>query len=193
MTSPYFHPASWRWMRLASIALFATLALVGALLSPAAERTTARVGWSDQALTGSGGAASPSLARMAHSHPHRAVEVIVSLERGSAAPGKALIARHGGRLTRELHIINGFGARMPAAKAAALASEPGVRSVSLNARVKKTGMPDPNALATSFNASLRADKGWAAGYSGKGVGVAVIDTGIQGDLPDFQVSEADPA
>jgi serine protease AprX len=180
-------------MRLASVAVLASLTLVAALLSPAGERGTVRVGWSDQAVASAGGTASPSLARMAAAHPGKSVEVIVQLERGTpAASGQALISQHGGRVTRDLHIINGFGARMEAAKAASLATAPGVRSVSLNSKVEKSGLPDPNALATSFNASLRADKGWAAGYTGKGVGVAVIDTGIQGDLPDFQVSDTDP-
>jgi serine protease AprX len=179
-------------MRLASVVVLASLAFVAALLAPAGERSPARVGWADQPATGSGGTVSPALAQVAQAHPRRSVEVIVQLQRGTASEaGRALIASHGGRVTRELHIINGFGARMSAAKAASLATEPGVRSVSLNARVEKSGMPDANALSTAFNSSIRSDKGWAAGYTGKGVGVALIDTGIQGDLPDFQVSDTD--
>jgi serine protease AprX len=50
---------------------------------------------------------------------------------------------------------------------------------------------DPSRLATSYPQAIRADKAWAAGDTGKGVGVAVIDTGIAGNLPDFQVSRAD--
>src|SRR6266550_4038070 len=70
----------------------------------------------------------------------------------AAGPGKALIAEHGGRVTRDLHIINGFGAEMEAAKAASLATEMGVRSVSLNAAIKKTddGYDGPR-LATAYN------------------------------------------
>ena len=34
--------------------------------------------------------------------------------------------------------------------------------------------------------TIKADKVWRRGYTGAGVGVAVIDTGIAGDLPDFQ-------
>src|SRR5205085_1994311 len=55
----------------------------------------------------------------------------------------------------------------------------------------KTTSKDPAALGTAYNQSIRADKAWASGYTGKGVGVAVIDTGIQGNLPDFQVSQSD--
>jgi len=50
---------------------------------------------------------------------------------------------------------------------------------------------DTSKLATSYPLSIRADRAWAQGYTGKGVGVAVIDTGIAGRLPDFQVSRSD--
>jgi serine protease AprX len=176
---------SWRWprplMKAAMIVLASLILIGGAYVS----RTSAP-------SAGTAAKSSTALDALAASHPSKRVEVIVQLERGTAAnSGKALISEHDGRVTRDLHIINGFGAEMGAAKAASLATEPGVRSVSLNARVEKSGLPDPNVLATSFNASIRSDKGWAAGYTGKGVGVAVIDTGIQGDLPDFQVSDTD--
>jgi serine protease AprX len=192
VTSPYFHAASWRWMRLASVAVLASLTLVAALLSPLGGRSTVRVGWSDQAVAPAGGTASPSLSRMAAAHPGKSIEVIVQLERGTAAnSGKALISEHGGRVTRDLHIINGFGAEMGAAKAASLATEPGVHSVSLNAAVKKTDDGnDGSKLATAYNQSIGSPSAWSQGYTGLGVGVAVIDTGIAGDLPDFRTSRS---
>jgi serine protease AprX len=50
---------------------------------------------------------------------------------------------------------------------------------------------DSSRVATSYPFAMRADKAWASGYTGKGVGVAVVDTGIAGNLPDFQVSRSD--
>jgi serine protease AprX len=182
-------------MRLASVVLFASLALAAALLSPAGQRTNARVGWGDQPVSGTGGSASPALSHVAQAHPRKQVEVIVQLERGTAAAsGRALIASHGGRVTRELHIINGFGARLRAAQAASLATAPGVRSVSLNTAVKKTNdsFEAPH-LATAYNHSIGAPIAWDEGYTGTGVGVAVIDTGIAGELADFRTSQANPA
>src|SRR4051794_14639771 len=47
----------------------------------------------------------------------------------------------------------------------------------------------PGALATAFVQSTRADRAWIATQyqaTGQGVAVAVIDTGIAGDLPDFK-------
>src|SRR6266581_2342217 len=80
---------------------------------------------------------------------------------------------------------------MEAAKAASLATEPGVHSVSLNAAVKKTDDGyDGAKLATAYNQSIGSPDVWSQGYSGLGVGVAVIDTGIAGDLPDFRTSRS---
>ena len=41
--------------------------------------------------------------------------------------------------------------------------------------------------------STRTDQAWAAGASGKGVGVAVIDTGIAGEQPDFRATRSSNA
>jgi serine protease AprX len=48
-------------------------------------------------------------------------------------------------------------------------------------------------VATSYGLSVAASKLWNSGdeLTGAGVGVAVIDTGIAGDLPDFRVSDTD--
>ena len=81
---------------------------------------------------------------------------------------------------------------MTAAKAETLASYPGVRVVSLNSTVKKNSIDDSK-LATSYDASLKAPHAWSKGATGEGVGVAVIDTGVAGDQPDFRESQTNPA
>ena len=40
-------------------------------------------------------------------------------------------------------------------------------------------------LRQPLQVAVGADKAWRAGLTGQGVGVAVVDTGIAGDLPDF--------
>jgi serine protease AprX len=193
-------------MRLGAIALIASLALAAAVLVSYGPASTARVGWGDQTSKATGGTPSPALSHVARAHPSKPVEVIVQLERGTAFDaGKALIASHGGRVTHELHIINGFGAEMQAAKAAALASAAGVRGVSLNTAVKKTdgllglvpatsgGGIDSSRLATGYNQSIHSPYAWNEGFTGSGVGVAVIDTGIAGDLADFHTSRTNAA
>ena len=64
--------------------------------------------------------------------------------------------------------------------------------MSLNGDVKPSAI-DTSRLATAYTQSIRAPRVWNAdrGSVGDGIGVAVIDTGIQGDLPDFRVSQSD--
>lgn len=70
-----------------------------------------------------------------------------------------------------------------------------MRAVTLNARIRSTGAikpsapVDPRKLATSFNQSTRSSVAWTDGEratTGRGVAVAVVDTGIDGSHPDFQ-------
>jgi serine protease AprX len=131
----------------------------------------------------------PALATLAERAPSRRVEVIVQLTQGTKrAQASSAVSSLGGRVTRDLHIINAVVASMPAAGARDLAARPGVRAVSLNGAARPQYAGDT--LATSFNASIQSREVW--GYAtGKGVGVAVVDTGIAGDLPDFRVSSGD--
>jgi serine protease AprX len=132
----------------------------------------------------------PGLARLAERSPDKRVEVIVQLApgttRGQAGP---LVQELGGKVTRDLHIINAVVAKLPAAGARELAASPKVRAVSENGAVKgQMG----ESLGTAYNASIQATDMWNYyGGTGKGVGVAVVDTGIAGDLPDFRVSSYD--
>jgi serine protease AprX len=155
-----------------------------------------------------------ALTQLASRHPNRQVEVVIQLRPGASLSGAdSLVTSAGGNVIRTLSIINGLGARLPAGEAQNLSGESSVRAVSLNAAVKSeairhrvhrmapasasgsgaTGSVDSSRLATSYPGSIRADKAWAAGDTGKGVGVAVVDTGIAGNLPDFQVSRTNTA
>ena len=103
--------------------------------------------------------------------------------------GRALVRSLGGQPGIDLHIINGLSARLPARAAVRLAASPLIHAVSLNARIRDTTQtnPTPWTLATSFDQSTGASKLWWHS-TGAGIGVAVIDTGISGDLPDFQTA-----
>lgn len=135
-----------------------------------------------------------SLTALATTQPERQVDVIVQLDRGtSTARGTNLVKAASGHITRYLHIINGFGVKLSAASAARLAVKPGVRSVSLNGAVAPSKI-DTSELASAYVDSIRAQHVWNAknGTAGNDVGVAVVDTGIDGDLPDFRTSQSDP-
>jgi serine protease AprX len=142
--------------------------------------------------------ASLTLSGPASSHPRtptrpgRRVEVIIELApRATAAQGRALVRALGGQPGLDLHIIHGLSARLSAAAAGRLAHSPLVRGVSLNAPVRETTLVNfsPWSMATTFDQSVRATRMWNHS-TGRGVGVAVIDTGITGNGPDFQVSQS---
>jgi serine protease AprX len=129
-------------------------------------------------------------------------EAIVQFSPGvRPAERAALVRAAGGRVIRDLHVIDGLGVRVDAATQARLARTPGVRAVTPNAAATASAGSsgrwadwNPPALATAFIHSTRAEKAWTDPNSpttGDGVTVAVIDTGIAGDLPDFRVSDAD--
>jgi serine protease AprX len=177
----------------------AALAAALSLASFAAIRSASDLAPSLTGISGAGAPAPSPLAQLAASHPNRQVEVIIQLRPGAdPGAGDALVRSAGGAVIRDLPIIHGLGARLAAGKAQRLTANSAVHAVSLNARIKAqagapttTGGPDTSRLATAYDLSIRADKAWAAGYTGKGVGVAVVDTGIAGNLPDFRVSQSD--
>jgi serine protease AprX len=180
------HRIRWGLAAGASTAMLALLVVLATL--PATSLTHGATASSEA----TSGIASTPLVRLADNHPGRSVEAIVQFENGvSSSSAHKLVRANGGRVTGDLPIINGLVARTTASAAEKLAARPGVRAVSLNARVKRNSIIDPNKLATSFNASIQSTAAWDVPGTGKGVGVAVIDTGIAGNLADFRVSQTD--
>lgn len=92
----------------------------------------------------------------------------------------------GGVITGDLSIIGGFAATVPADRVGEVGSAPGVADVSPAAPVRFDGAYGQGSGGPSavYSTVVRADKAWQAGHTGQGVGVAVIDTGVNavGDL-----------
>ena len=233
-------PERMRWMSAFSLGILALAIFVAMSTGGAAAPTFAPA-----AASASGAAADPSvgssLSSLAADRPGERVQVIVRMAAGvSPAVGRNLVGDASGKvISRDLPIINGFGAELSADDAKALGSDPRVRAVSLNGAVEtrdeltsdprysflgsvyeaaKTprtyelpeGCPAASASTVSLkdwplrssdnlayprdsvsrmtgvqNHAVGAVGAWG-NVTGKGVGVAVIDTGIAGDLPDFR-------
>ena len=178
----------WGFSALSAALVLAVAVSLSLALSGFGPSTPARSG---TAATPAG--ASPALSGLAANHPGKRVEAIVQFSNGvEPAAARAMVRDAGGRVTGDLHVINGLAARMTAAQATALAKRDGVHAISMNAAAKPQSI-DTTQLQTSYNTSLRSDKVWEDPATGKGVGVAVIDTGIAGNMPDFRVSQSNTA
>jgi serine protease AprX len=126
------------------------------------------------------------LTTVAKKHPRRRVVAIAQFDPGvSLRQARKAVRSHHGRVISRLAGINGFAIKIPARQASSLRKNKRILNVTLNAPMHSTGISG-GSLATNYPKSIGADKLWAAGITGKGVGVAVIDSGVSGDLPDFK-------
>ncbi len=107
------------------------------------------------------------------------VPVVVQTTGGSEDVA-GTIESAGGSVEREFSIIPAIEARVPASSIAAVAATPGVAWVSLNAPVVSTGTLKVNtkAIAATYPFSVNANDPWSKNYTGAGVGIAIVDTGI---------------
>lgn len=118
----------------------------------------------------------------------RRVSVIVQMDAGaSTTAGTDWVRRHGGKVTGRLSIINGFAAEIPARARKRLAALSGVRAVTRNGRMEPKAV-DVSKLENAYPYSVDAIEAWNnadADVTGDGIGVAIVDTGIAGDMADF--------
>jgi serine protease AprX len=145
-----------------------------------------------QADSGALGAHVASLARKA---PTRKSTYIVQFKSGvGEAQARKLVGSHGAHVLRTLPIIQGLAVRMSAHAAQVLGGNYAVKGLTLNGRVKaQASAVNSSKLATSYDEASLATNSWNDGFSGLGVGVAVIDSGIAGNMADFATSPTNPA
>jgi serine protease AprX len=112
--------------------------------------------------------------------------VIVIGMHGAMRTVAADVRHLGGHVTRKLQIIDGVAARMPAAALPALRAASGVRSVSPDLAGHLMGVNptlgyDPakdDGSMYLIDQTIHARDAWNKGYTGKGVDVALIDSGV---------------
>jgi serine protease AprX len=113
------------------------------------------------------------------------VRVIVQQQAaGDGSPAQA-VKRLGGQVTRLLPIIAGFAATVPAAAVGELARVPGVRAVTPDSRVRVQGAASGGAIRSVYPRAINADAAWKRGITGRGVTVAVLDTGVATNVADL--------
>ena len=105
------------------------------------------------------------------------VRVIVQYRQVPTAAHYATMQQRGGVLHSKLHMIKGAAFTIPVSALASLANDPEVAHVSVDHPIK--GLDD------FTNAAMNVSTVWNAGYNGTGIGVAVIDSGINDNHPDL--------
>jgi serine protease AprX len=186
-----------RWM--CGAAMAAIVGLFAAVTVMTGERVPMATP-SPATAAGSSAALDPRIANLVAHHPAGLVQAIVQFN-GNVSDGRAQadVAQVRGDVFARVTIIHGLAVTMTPVAARNLAGNPDVHAVSLNAEVSAQGGPklgrpehppilqDPlGQLATTYNTTLGTPLLWRGGDTGEGVGVAVIDTGVDGNLSDFK-------
>jgi serine protease AprX len=118
----------------------------------------------------------PQLNKQADSSNRQPVDVIVSFDRSTGIP--EIEAAAGAKATRRWSLIHAVQLRVPANRLQKLASLPGVTSISPNSPMRPSATYDVAGVLSHYQAALKLDPFWTAGFLGQGIGVAVIDSGV---------------
>jgi serine protease AprX len=130
-----------------------------------------------------------AIAGPAQGAPRPATHIVQLRDGVSLAQGRTIVRSAHGRVTGSLPIIDGLAVRLPRGARVKLARDPRVVAVTVNARVRsQDASAYTSQLATAYPYSVLAPQGWNTA-TGRGVGVAVIDTGVDGRLPDFSSAD----
>jgi serine protease AprX len=105
------------------------------------------------------------------------VKVIVRYKQVPSAATMTRMQGMGGRLSNRLDLVRGASFSVPANALSALANDPEVESVSLDHPLKS--------MDDYTDAAMNVSAAWNAGYDGSGIGVAVIDSGINDNNADL--------
>lgn len=132
-----------------------------------------------------------ALAQAAQSDPGGSLSVIVQTI-GDAEPAAMAAAAAGARVTDRWRIIDGFAAEMAAGAAVRLAGRTDVKWIALDSKLQATaragggagtgtgtGAVDSSKLAGAYPFAARAVDAWKAGLTGNGIGIAIVDSGIE--------------
>jgi serine protease AprX len=124
----------------------------------------------------------PQLPTPAHAG-YPLVPVILSTDSATAEQSAShAVIKSGGSVNLQLGLIDGFAAVVPSWTLTSLAGLPGVRSVTSNASMHplaSTYSPTADVASLYSTAGITGARYmWSKGFTGKGVDIALIDTGI---------------
>jgi serine protease AprX len=119
----------------------------------------------------------PIAARAHRAAVNETVNVIVQYKQVPQTEQEGRVQRLGAHLNSRLHVVKGMALTIPVSALPALEADSEVVSVNLDHPLR--GMDETTDQATNVPSA------WNAGYNGAGIGVAVIDSGINDNHPDL--------
>ena len=111
---------------------------------------------------------------------YQTVRVIVQYKQVPTEAHYAKMQSRGGFLHSKLHMIKGAAFTVPVSILPALEADPEIASVSIDHPMQ--------VMDDLTNSAIGAGSVWNSGYTGAGIGVAVIDSGINDSHPDLKNS-----
>lgn len=131
----------------------------------------------------------PSLQQQVSQFPSSEVNVIIQKQSINQS-AEHYVTLLGGKVTKNLSIINAFAATLPASRIPQIAQHPGVRWISPDAPIEETDCTNcisVTELKNEYDKAVFADQLWNRSpyLQGQGITVAVVDSGIASNHPDF--------
>jgi serine protease AprX len=116
----------------------------------------------------------------------RLVEALRQKAAATQATHRVFLHNNGARQFRELWVINGFAVTARASVIRQLASRPGIELIRLDSTLEAPVTTSGSAAPPEWNLNaVRAPELWSLGFTGSGVVVANMDTGVDVHHPDL--------
>ncbi|MDQ1314683.1 MAG: bacillopeptidase [Pseudomonadota bacterium] len=116
----------------------------------------------------------------------RLVEALMEKSAATQAALRVYLLNQGARELRELWVINGIAATVRASVIRQLASRPGIEFIRLDSTLEAPVTTSGSAAPPEWNLNvLRAPDLWTQGFTGSGIVVANMDTGVDANHPDL--------
>jgi len=116
----------------------------------------------------------------------RLVKALREKAAATQGPYRVFLQNQGARQLRELWVINGIAVTARASVIRQLASRPGIERISLDSTLEAPVTSVGGAAPPEWNLNaVQAPQLWSLGYTGSGVVVANMDTGVDAAHPDL--------
>jgi serine protease AprX len=116
----------------------------------------------------------------------RLVEALKKKAAATQVTHRVFLLNNGARQFRELWVINGFAVTATASVIRQLASRPGIELIRLDSTLEAPVTTTGTAAPPEWNLNvLRAPDLWTQGFTGSGIVVANMDTGVDANHPDL--------